>query len=227
MIAIILGSGLNNLLDYVSIKRLIPYDDFIDFEIQPLDGHDRIIYEANLEGQSIIILSGKLHLYEGYTYHQSVAPLRYALDQFQITHWIVTSACGSFNNNCKVGIWQKVSNIISLESIPGIWKENKILDTNIINGKTYAYQKGPSLGTVAEYKMLSSFGADLVGMSMLPESIYLSSMKTKYDLYSLPVCSYAPLGYDIIEPSHKQVVEIANKGVLGIIDILKAKINIQ
>ena len=227
MIAIVLGSGLNTLIDYVSIKRSIPYDSFIDFEIQPLVGHDRIIYEAHLEDQPIIILSGKLHLYEGYTYNQSVAPLRYALDRFQISHWIVTSACGSFNTNCKVGIWQKVSSIISLENIPGLWQKNNILNANIINGKTYAYQKGPSLGTVAEYKMLSSLGADLVGMSMLPESIYLNSMKRTHDLYSLPVCSYASLGYDIVEPSHKQVVEVANKGVFDLIGILKEKMYSQ
>ena len=83
------------------------------------------------------------------------------------------------------------------------------------------------MGTVAEYKMLSHFGADLVGMSLLPESIFLKSINAKYQLYSLPVCSYANLDYSITEPTHKQVIQIADQGVLGLLQLLKEKINLQ
>lgn len=219
MIAIILGSGLSDLIDYVEVEKTITYDDISDFDIISLEGHERIIYEANIDGAPMIILSGKLHLYEGYTYEQSIAPLKHVSNNYEITKWIITSASGGLTSKAIVGDWQEVSSVFTLENILGLYGSTKsiILPSE---GLTYAYQKGPALGTVAEYKMLAQFGADLVGMSMLPELIYLKSIDENLSLYSLPVCNYHPIDYDIDEPSHAQVIHIANRAIPNLVTIL-------
>ena len=220
MIAIVLGSGMSSLIDYVTLGKSISYGSFIDFDITPLEGHDRIVYEAKINDTPIIILSGKLHLYEGYSYEQSIAPLKYVSENYQITNWIITSASGALSSKAKVGIWHKITSTITLENISGLSSSTKCISPIETEGLIYAYQKGPALGTVAEYKMLFKFGADLVGMSMLPESIYLKTIGVKPLLYSLPVCSYYPIDYNISEPSHEQVIEVANQAISKLVTIL-------
>ncbi len=209
MIAIVLGSGMNSLTELIEIENTVAYQCFADFKILPLEGHDHIIYEARINGQEVILLSGKLHMYEGYDYGQSISPLKYVHQNYVIDHWLVTSASGALSKHIKVGEWQEVSDIITLENIKNLTSStiNRSNTTSI--GATYAYQKGPALGTVAEYKMLAKLGADLVGMSMLPEQIYLNGINANYKLYSIPVCTYYPITYDIQEPSHKEVIAIA------------------
>ncbi len=225
MIAIVLGSGMNNLIDFVEVEKSISYQSISEFDIVPLEGHDRIIYEAKLNGKSLIILSGKLHLYEGYTYQQSIVPLEYVNTHYSIDQWIVTSASGALSESIIVGEWQKVSDIISLEKINGLSIRTNRITFPKIELATYAYQRGPSLGTVAEYKMLNQFGADLVGMSMAPERIYLNSINAQTTLYSLPVCTYHPVTYRIKEPSHKEVMQIADTAVSGLVTILSSLIS--
>ena len=220
MIAIVLGSGMSNLLDLVTVDKFFSYDNFIDFDITPLEGHDRIVYEAKINDTPIIILSGKFHLYEGYSYEQSITPLKYVSENYQITNWIITSASGALSSKAKVGIWQNISSTITLENVSGLSSTIKCVSPKEKEGLIYAYQKGPALGTVAEYKMLFQFGADLVGMSMLPELIYLKSKDVNPLLYSLPVCSYYPISYNISEPSHEQVIEVANQAISKLVTIL-------
>jgi len=220
MIAIVLGSGMSRLVDFVTLDKFISYDSFVDFDIIKLEGHDRIVYEAKINDAPIIILSGKLHFYEGYSYEQCIAPLKYVSENYQITNWIITSASGALSSKAKVGVWQKISSTITLENISGLSSSIQCISPKETEGLIYAYQKGPALGTVAEYKMLFQFGADLVGMSMLPESMYLKSMDTIPLLYSLPVCSYYPISYNISEPSHEQVIEVANQAISKLVTIL-------
>ena len=68
--------------------------------------------------------------------------------------------------------------------------------------------------------MLLQFGADLVGMSILPESTYLNSIGVKPLLYSLPVCNYYPITYNIFEPSHEQVLDETNQAIPKLVTIL-------
>jgi len=219
-----LGSGLGELINHLSIKRSVSFNDFVDFKIKSLDGHERAIHEASIEDQSLIIISGKLHLYEGYTYSQCIAPLRHVAENYTITKWIITSASGSLNDDSKVGQWQKISSLLTLENIPQLSSSYSVKIPCTSNGKIYAFQKGPSLGTVAEYRMLRKFGADIIGMSMLPESIFLTSLNSNIELYSLPVCSYSSLDYNIVEPTHEEVISVAKKGVLNLLEILKREI---
>ena len=222
MIAILLGSGMSNLKDYIDIVNTISYQSFCGFYIAPLDGHDRNIYEAKINGNSIIILSGKLHMYEGYNLSQSILPLQYVNNQYNIDQWILTSASGALTQAITVGEWYEVTNFISLEKFSGLntpkWKSTSQLTKNV----TYAYQRGPGLGTVAEYKMLSKFGADLVGMSMTPEMMYLNSINANTLSYSIPVCSYYPISYSIQEPSHDQVIEIVKESISKLVTILES-----
>ena len=161
-----------------------------------------------------------MHLYEGYSYEQSVAPLKYVSEKYQITNWIITSASGALSSKAKVGVWQSISSTITLENIPRLSSFTKCISHKETEGLIYAYQRGPALGTVSEYKMLLQFGADLVGMSMLPESTYLNSIGVKPLLYSLPVCNYYPIDYNIFEPSHEQVIDETKQAIPKLVTIL-------
>lgn len=72
MIAIVLGSGFGLVKSYFDIIEQITSDDILDIRYTSLEGHDRVLYKAKLDNVECIILSGKLHANEGYTYSELV-----------------------------------------------------------------------------------------------------------------------------------------------------------
>lgn len=215
-----LGSGFNGLVDHVEISHKVEYSSFLDFDILALEGHERVLYEAKLDNVEILILSGKLHAYEGYNYNQIISPIEYVDKNYNVDQWIITSASGGLSSRAVVGEWHQISNLISLDTINRV-QSNKSYALDQCAGCTYAFQTGPSLGTVAEYKILSKLQADMVGMSMLPESTYLKGKRKSINLYTLPVCTYYPIENNITEPSHSEVIVIANRSVIKLLSILR------
>lgn len=224
MIALILGSGLSKSVDHFEIQRELPYNQLFHIPYDVLDGHERMLYEVKHGKQNLVILSGKLHAYEGYDYDELIAPLEYVDKHYNIDQWIVTSASGGLSKEVKVGEWHEIKDIITLDSLNGLTGIKPKVNRSQ-QGFNYAFQKGPSLGTVAEYKMLSILNADMVGMSMLPEAIYLESINANYSMYSLPVCTYDPISYSITEPDHQEVIAVADRSITKLLSIIIDNIN--
>lgn len=195
-IAIILGSGLAQLMDSFEIHQSICYQQLEGFPISTAPSHKGCLHLARHLGKNIAIFEGRLHMYEGWTAQQATMPVRLAREM-GAKHIIITNAVGALNSEFNPGDVMLVKDHInftgrsplvgenddskglrfpdmsraynrSLNAIAEtVFKENSIrLRTGI-----YAGVFGPELETSAERRFFRLAGADAVGMSLVMETI--------------------------------------------------------
>jgi purine-nucleoside phosphorylase len=195
-IGIILGSGLGNFVDQVSDKIVIPYKDIPFFKITTVEGHAGQLIFGNIKGVQIVVLQGRVHAYEGHSMEEVVFPVR-LLAMLGISILILTNAAGGINlkyqpgdlviikdhinlmgKNPLIGPNQSewgprfpdMSHAYNLELKDILEETAKSLGQPLQLG-VYAGVLGPSYETPAEIKMIRILGADMVGMSTIPETI--------------------------------------------------------
>jgi purine-nucleoside phosphorylase len=201
----------------------------LDIPFEELDGHARQFIWCKFENEDFVVISGKFHFYEGHSFQNIISPLKFAVDILGVDDIIVTSASGGLSNRIKTGEWTYLKQVICVPEVKMdmaghadrvIRKGEKTLSFDDIQDAVYAYHQGPSLGSVAEYKMLNGLDADLVGMSMFPEYCYLKSIDIRSHFLSLPVCNYFPFK-NVEEPSFEEVLEISSASVPVLADLYK------
>ena len=188
-IALVLGSGFGDLSlkDSVQFK----FNDIPHFRVTGVEGHTGILEFGYLEQKSVLVLRGRLHLYEGYSADEVVYPVR-VMAKFGIQNLILTNASGGINENVNRGDLVVITDHINLTGTsPLVGKKNKFLDlTNAYdpelrkkikaifknvgikyNEGIYCGLLGPNYETPAEIKFLKTIGADMVGMSTVLECI--------------------------------------------------------
>ena len=232
MIAIVLGSGLGKFSEYFDQIKSEPFEDFFDVDFETMEGHERSFIWCTYKDVKFLIISGKLHYYEGFSLRESTLPLQYAINKLGVDKFIITSASGGLSEKIKIGEW---TSVYQIGAVPQLFnnkrKQYDLAEFNHclkITGRLfsnlspvrYAFQQGPSTGSAAEYKMLSKLGADLVGMSMLPESSYLKSLNVDVHFLSVPVCNYYPF-IDLSEPSFEEVLKVSFEAVPKLVNIFK------
>lgn len=194
--ALVLGTGLSATSILSSIDLEIPYSDIPGFPISTVEGHDGILSYGSTAGKKVLVMRGRFHYYEGYemdeiTYYIHVLALLKAS-----VLWI-TNAAGGLNPHYQAGDLVLVTDHINLfptHPLRGSWpsgvgprfpdmmhayspiwqrKITQVAEERGIDLKRGVYLgwQGPSLETPAEYKMARNLGADLVGMSTVPEVI--------------------------------------------------------
>jgi len=194
--AIILGTGLGSLAKELTETTAINYSDIPHFVKNTVDSHDGKLILGKLNNCPVILLHGRFHYYEGYSMEEVTFPIR-VLAQLGIAELIITNASGSLDPDIKTGDIVLVNDHISLfgtnplrgitdprlgERFPDmthtydsslISELDKIGDSLTITLRkgVYVYVEGPSLETPAEHKLLRLAGADIVGMSTVPEVI--------------------------------------------------------
>lgn len=223
----LLGSGLSEFSSFFPLrKKEILYDDVLNSNIPSVEGHPRKFILTSVGQQDVLLACGKYHFYEGLPKKEIEAILAYALKEFKIERVWVTSASGGLSNKVATGNWYQVNRILSIPTIAGyssVSKSTTNNDTQLMEA-TYAFQQGPSLGTTAEYKMLSNLSADLIGMSLLPELDYLTNQSIPFQILSTPVVQYHPF-QNIEEPSHQEVIQMANKACRSLYDYYLTYLN--
>ena len=195
-IGMILGTGLNSIGDMIEDPVIISYEDIPAWKSSTAPSHQGRLIAGKLGGRSAVILQGRLHYYEGYSMQEITFPIR-VLKAVGVDKLIVTNAAGSLNekmipgnlvilndhinymgNNPLIGenIDQLGNRFPSLHE-PYCKKYIKFAheislknDFSLQDG-VYLALSGPSLETEAECRMLAMWGADLVGMSTVPEVI--------------------------------------------------------
>ena len=194
--AIILGTGLSSLGNQLTESISINYADIPHFVDSTVSSHDGKIIIGMLNGASVIMLQGRFHFYEGYSMEEVTFPVR-VLSRLGVKQLIITNASGSLNPTIKSGDIVVVNDHISLfgpnplrgitdprlgERFPDMTKtyDSDLIDRvknishetaiKIVEG-IYIYVQGPSLETPAEHRLLRLAGADIVGMSTVPEVI--------------------------------------------------------
>ncbi|MDD4155488.1 MAG: purine-nucleoside phosphorylase [Candidatus Cloacimonetes bacterium] len=193
--AIILGTGLNALADNIEDKIEIPYEKIPGFVKSTAPSHQGKLVAGYINKKPVIVFKGRYHYYEGYVMNQVVFPVRIA-KLFGVDYLFVTNAAGSLNEDLKPGQLVVIDNHINMMPNPLIGENEemfgmrfpsmhepyskqltdlafKLAEENSISLKkgVYCAVTGPSLETKAECLMIKNWGADLVGMSTVPEVI--------------------------------------------------------
>lgn len=195
-IAIVLGSGLGQLAEKVENAILIPYYKIEGMPISTAPSHKGQFVLGMLGGKKVILMQGRVHLYEGYSPQEIVMPIR-LMKALGANSLILTNAAGGINKSFNVGDLMMIEDHIScFVPSPLIGKNDEKFGTrfpdmsnafdkeiqgiiksvalkNDINLKTgvYAQLTGPQFESPAEIRMLSRLGADAVGMSTVIEDI--------------------------------------------------------
>jgi purine-nucleoside phosphorylase len=195
-IGIILGTGLGTLAEGIRVETDISYKEIPHFPVSTVESHAGFLIFGELSGKKILAMSGRFHYYEGYDLKQVTFPVR-VMKALGINTLVVSNACGGLNPLYKAGDIMVISDHINLlgsnplfgpndESLgprfPDMCRcydpefivlaENVALNLGIKMQKgVYVAVAGPNLETAAEYRFLRSIGADVVGMSTVPEVI--------------------------------------------------------
>lgn len=195
-IAIVLGSGLGGLADKIEIVCTIPYKDIPNMPVSTAPSHIGQLVFGYLGGKKVVLMQGRVHLYEGYTPQEIITPVR-ILKLLGVEALILTNAAGGIDREYNIGDFMLISDHIScfIDS-PLIGKNDDSLGTRFpdmsnaydkdiraivkrvafennipLKEGVYVQLKGPQFESPAEIKMLSTLGADAVGMSTVIEAI--------------------------------------------------------
>jgi purine-nucleoside phosphorylase len=243
-IAIILGTGLGNIVNDIENKKVIKYKDIPEFPVSTVVGHAGELIIGELNGKKILALNGRFHYYEGYPMDQVTFAVR-VIKALGIDKIIVSNAAGGMNPEFEAGDLMIITDHINLMGVnPLIGKnydelgprfpdmsnayckdftnlaENCAKKLNIkVQRGVYAAISGPTYETSAELKMLRIMGGDAVGMSTVPEVIVANHMGMKV----LGISCITDMAIaDNLEPlDHKRVVETANKAMAKFISLIK------
>jgi purine-nucleoside phosphorylase len=193
-VAVILGSGLGGAGAALKDRVVIPYDRIPHFARSTAHGHSGQLVCGLLDGVPVVIMEGRQHAYEGYPLQQITLPVR-VLKRLGADLLIVTNACGGLNPQYRTGDLMVIEDHINLlgdNPLIGINDERLgprfpdmsapytpgLIDAalavarreNFVAHKgVYVAVTGPNLETRAEYRFLRTIGADVVGMSTVPE----------------------------------------------------------
>jgi purine-nucleoside phosphorylase len=200
-IALVLGSGLGAFADDLASATRIPYDKIPGFPRSTVEGHAGSLVIGKVGDVPVAAMQGRVHLYEGYSAKEVVFPIR-VLWSLGIRAAILTNAAGAINLEYSQGALVVIRDHINLQGVNPLigpnderfgprfpdmtqayWKpyreiarkEAKRIGRRIHEG-VYAALSGPSFETPAEIRYLKTIGADLVGMSTVPEVIVARHM---------------------------------------------------
>ena len=195
-IGIVLGSGLGNLSKEIKVEKEIPYEDIPNFPVSTVEGHHGKLIFGSVSGKEVVVLSGRLHYYEGYSPAQVVFPIR-VLKFLGVETLLLSNAAGGMNKAFRVGDLMIIKDHISLFVVNPLLGKNDLdlgprfpdmsepydraliarakaiaaqLQIPVHEG-VYAGVTGPTFETRAEYKLLHIAGGDAVGMSTVQEVI--------------------------------------------------------
>ena len=203
-IGIILGTGLGGLVKDIDVKHQLDYEDLPHFPISTVESHHGKLIFGTINGKNVVAMQGRFHYYEGYTMQQIAYPVR-VMKFLGVQTLLVSNACGGMNPQYKKGdVMIMVDHINMLGDNPLIGKnedelgprfpdmsepysfelielaEKIALENQVkVQKGVYVAVPGPNLETRAEYRFLRATGADVVGMSTIPENIVANHMGMK------------------------------------------------
>ncbi len=231
---IVLGTGLHQLLNYIDVKQTVSYADIPGFPVSTVEFHKGNLVYGTIAGKNVLIMQGRFHAYEGYTMQQIVFPIR-VMRLLGIQQLFLSNAAGGVNLSFKKGDLVLIDDHINLlygNPLTGrnydelgsrfpdmsepydvqlkklMHQKAKQLNIELKNG-VYAAVNGPNLETKAEYRYLKIIGADMVGMSTIPEVIAAVHMQLPCVAISVITDECDP---DNLKPVNiAKIIEVAGK----------------
>jgi purine-nucleoside phosphorylase len=233
-VGIILGTGLGGLVKEIDIECEIDYADLPHFPLSTVESHQGKLIFGKIHNKKIVAMQGRFHYYEGYSMQQITYPVR-VMKFLGVETLLVSNACGGMNPDYRRGdIMLMIDHINLLGDNPLIGKnedelgprfpdmsepynleliklaEEVALENKIgVQKGVYVAVPGPNLETKAEYRFLRATGADVVGMSTIPENIVANHMGMKVLGISIITDECFP---DTLKPtSVQEIIETAMK----------------
>jgi len=223
--AIVLGTGLGSFIDRVEVIQQISYNEIPHFPTSTVESHKGKLILATVGNKKILVMQGRFHYYEGYSMQQITFPVR-VFKALGVTNLLLSNASGGMNPEYKKGDLVLLTDHINLQpenplrgvNEPGLGPRfpdmsqpynirlNKVfiktaLDLSVpLKQGIYVAVPGPNLETRAEYRFLRVIGADMVGMSTVPEVIVASQIGLS--------CAAVSVITDECDPDNLQPVNI-------------------
>lgn len=195
-VGIILGTGLGGLVEEIQTEAVLAYGDIPHFPVSTAPGHSSRLVCGQLSGKTVMAMEGRFHFYEGYSLKQITFPVR-VMRAMGCEVLIVSNACGGMNPQWAKGDIMIIDDHINLMGDNPLIGPNDerlgirfpdmsapydadlialtqrlALEEKIVCHKgVFVAVPGPNLETRAEYRFLREIGADVVGMSTVPEVI--------------------------------------------------------
>ncbi len=195
-IGIILGTGLGGLAREIAVEAEVPYGEIPGFPLSTVETHAGRLLLGRLGGRPVVAMQGRFHRYEGYDLQQVTFPVR-VLHALGARTLIVSNACGGMNPLWGPGDLVLLSDHINLlgdnplvgpnderlgprfpdmsapydPELRALARQAALELGLMLREGVYVAVPGPNLETRAEYRMLRAIGADVVGMSTVPEVI--------------------------------------------------------
>ncbi len=224
-VGIILGTGLGQLADKIEKAEEIEYTDIPNFPLSTVESHSGKMIFGKLSGKNVVAFQGRFHYYEGYNFKEVTYPVR-VMKALGVSTLVVSNACGGLNTSFTAGDIMLINDHINL--LPGnplIGKNSEELGPRFpdmsqpysfsllklakevaaekgikVQEGVYAAMTGPCLETRAEYRMLNILGADVIGMSTVPEVI--AAVHAGLNIIGFSVIT------DLCDPDHLEPVSI-------------------
>ena len=243
-LGIILGSGWGGAVDGLTVKASLPYEEIPNLGKTGVMSHAGKLLHAELNGTELFIFQGRRHLYEGEGWTPVVLPV-WVLEQFGVEMVLLTNASGGIREDLEPGSLMAIEDHINLlggNPFTGAYNpafgvrfpdQTEVYDHDlrqmlIAAGAdatgVYVATAGPTFETPAEVRAFRSMGADIVGMSTVPEAIFANALGMKVAGLSC-VCNWAAglgderlTGEDVIRtaneamPRMRQTIENFVKG---------------
>lgn len=195
-IGIILGTGLGGLVKEIAIEKEVAYADIPHFPRSTVESHEGKLLFGKLGGKQVLAMQGRFHYYEGYSMTEITFPVR-IMYELGVRVLLISNAAGGMNPYFRKGDLMAIDDHINLigtnpligpnldeygPRFPDMSEpyskrlldlaEQVALDNKIkLHRGVYVAVSGPNLETRAEYRFLRTIGADIVGMSTVPEDI--------------------------------------------------------
>jgi len=195
-VAIILGTGLGGLAARIDSPVQVPYGDIPGFPLSTVESHAGRLLAGHIGGRPVVAMQGRFHRYEGYSLQQVTFPVR-VMHALGAGVLMVSNACGGMHPDWSPGDLMLIADHINLLGdnpligpnddrlgprfpdmsdpydpvLAGLARAVAAEQRTVLREGVYVAVAGPNLETRAEYRMLRTMGADVVGMSTVPEVI--------------------------------------------------------
>lgn len=238
--AVVLGSGLGSLADKIESAIAIPFAEIPGFARSTASGHRGQLIFGTLGGSPIIAMAGRLHRYEGWTNTQVAFPIK-VMHSMGVRRLITSNAAGGVNPKLSVGdilvIRDHIDWLYENQSTPSPSRTSprlaQVYDDDLaatalaaaraggfaaVEG-TYLATLGPTYETRAEYRMMRRIGADVVGMSTVPE--VLEAAKCGIPVLALSIVSNVADPDRAIVADHAEVLEAGDAAAAKLEQIVR------
>jgi purine-nucleoside phosphorylase len=244
---IVLGTGLGNLINDISITDTIPYTEIPNFPVTTVEGHQGNLIFGHLAGKPVVAMQGRFHYYEGFSMVETVFPLR-VLKLMGIRQAFLSNAAGGINPDYKVG------EIMVIRDHINFFPESPLRGKNIdelgtrfpdmsepydksliriahsvaskigirLHQGIYLGNPGPSFETPAEYTHYRMIGADAIGMSTIPE--VLAARHMSLPVFAVSVVTNVAIPGNFSENTHEDVQIAANRAAADMAKLFKGVI---